>query len=113
MLKSFEIYVDNEIVYEGNFSEVPSLYRDNLISSLNEWANILGKSSLNEFLYSSFYWYYKKKGYCSNCKEFLDGEERCIKCNLGLVERYIYDRNANIDKILDCIGMITRVEVIK
>jgi hypothetical protein len=113
MLKEFGIYVDSEIVYKGNFSEVPSLYRENLISSLEQWADILGNKSLNELLYSSFYWYYNKTLYCSSCKEFFDDEVKCLDCNLELANKYFYDRNANIDKIMDCIGMITRVTVIE
>jgi hypothetical protein len=113
MLKEFEIYVDNEIVYKGNFSEVPSLYREQLISSIDQWADVLGKKSLNELLYSSFYWYYKKKLYCPDCKGFFDDETKCLDCNLELADRYFYDRNADIDRIMDCIGMITSVVVIE
>ena len=113
MLKEFGIYVDNEIVYKGNFSEVPGLYRENLISSLDQWADTLSKKSLNELLYSSFYWYYKERLYCSSCKEFFDDGKKCEKCNFELVNKYFHDRNTSIDRIMDCIGMITRVAVIE
>jgi len=113
MLKKIEIYVDNEIIYQGTLAEIPSLYKESLISSLEQWADILGNKSLNELLYSSFYWYYKKTLYCSNCKEFFDDEVKCLDCDMELVNKYFYDRNANIDKIMDCIGMITRVAVIE
>jgi len=32
---------------------------------------------------------------------------------MELANKYFYDRNADIDKIMDCIGMITRVAVIE
>jgi len=113
MLKKIEIYVDNEIIYHGTLAEIPSLYKESLISSLEQWADTLGEKSLNELLYSSLYWYYKEKLYCSSCKEFFDDEVKCLDCNMELANKYFYDRNANIDKIMDCIGMITRVTVIE
>lgn len=113
MLKQFGIYVDDVIIYKGNFSEVPEEHREKLINSLEEWADILGNKSINELIYSSLYWYYEEKFYCSQCKEFFDDESKCTDCSLDLIRKHHYDRNTNIDKILDCIGMITRVIVIE
>ncbi|NIP30732.1 MAG: hypothetical protein GTN59_09290 [Candidatus Dadabacteria bacterium] len=112
-MKNFGIYVEDELIYKGDFSEVPAKYREGLISSLEEWADILGKKSINEFIYSSLYWYYEEKSYCNACEEFFDDEPNCANCDSGLIKKRIYDTNSKIDKILDCIGMITRVVVIK
>ena len=110
-----KIYVDDEEIYSGDLSEIPQKFRDRVIGDLSEWADCLGKSGTNELLYSHLVWYNKKGSYCDKCNDmFEDSEaENCGTCTSELEERYIYDRDDKIDKILTCIGMISRIEVIK
>lgn len=111
---SCKIYVDEDEIYSGDLSEIPEQYRNRIISDISEWADSLGKRGVNELLYSHLSWYNKKELYCENCSaavEDLD-EKKCGNCSEDARERYIYERNENIDKILTCIGMITRIEVL-
>ncbi|NIP38433.1 MAG: hypothetical protein GWM89_05130 [Candidatus Dadabacteria bacterium] len=110
-MKNYKIFVDDEVIYTGVFTEVPENYRENLISCLDDWSAVLSKKSINELLYSLFYWYYQKKMYCSGCKNYFEADPKCEECDLELTSRFIHERNPDVDKILDCIGMITRVEV--
>ena len=41
-------------------------------------------------------------------EDYLEGERE-----IELVNKYFHDRNTSIDRIMDCIGMITRVAVIE
>ncbi len=108
----YKIYVDKDIIYDGDLSEVPEFYRENLESALKDWGDILSKRSLNELIYSSFYWYYQKEYSCRNCNIISDEKESCNTCGSEMHEKYLYGRNKNIDRIFDCVGMITSVEII-
>ncbi len=112
MSNTFTIYVENTVIYEGSFSEMPDEQREKLTSALLEWGDILGKKSINELLYSSFYWYLQKQYYCSGCDEFSESEDKCPCCDTDVEQKYVHNRNENIDKILDCIGMISRIEIV-
>ncbi|NIU88887.1 MAG: hypothetical protein GWN56_16995 [Nitrosopumilaceae archaeon] len=112
-MKKFQILVDDEIIYEGTFSEVPDHYRENLVSCLEEWSDVLGKKSINELIYSSFYWYKQQKMYCCNCCVFIEQGSECTDCGQQLENKFIHDRNTDVDRIFDCIGMITSIEVIE
>lgn len=111
MNEIYKIYVDNDAIYTGNLSEVPVFYRGNLESALKDWGDILSKRSLNELIYSTFYWYFKKVKYCNNCETTAKESEICSKCGSDTFERYLHERNENIERIFDCIGMITSVDI--
>ena len=109
-----KIYVDDDEIYSGDLSEIPEKFRVRIVGDISEWAECLGKSGVNELLYSHLVWYNKKGNYCSTCEvinEDIEIEE-CDSCSAQLEKRYIYERDEQIDKILTCIGMITRIEVI-
>lgn len=110
-----KIYVDNDEIYSGDLSEIPETFRTRIVGDIAEWADCLSKSGTNELLYSHLVWYNKKGSYCGKCDEMFDDSENesCETCTSGLEKRYIYDRNDKIDKILTCIGMISRIEVKK
>ncbi|NIP31442.1 MAG: hypothetical protein GTO02_17970 [Candidatus Dadabacteria bacterium] len=111
MSKIFKIYADNEEIYIGDFGEVPEYYRGNLIEALVDWGDCLSKGGLNELLYSSFHWYRNKNNYCENCEEFITEENYCDVCKTKSTEKFIFNRDDRIEKILTCIGMINRVEI--
>ena len=113
MINEYKIYVDKEIIYTGDLHELPELHRDSLVSAFTDWASVLSKGALNELIYSMLYWYHKTQMYCTSCNRFFDDGEKCSDCGSGLREKYLYDRNKEIDKILDCVGMITSVEILK
>lgn len=109
-----KIYVDNDEIYSGDLSEIPEKFRPRIVGDISEWAYCLGKSGTNELLYSHLIWYNKKGSYCEQCDEVNEDAdmEKCETCDSLLTEQYIYDRNEQIDKILTCIGMITKIEVL-
>lgn len=109
-----KIYVDDDEIYSGDLSEIPEKFRARIVGDISEWADCLGKSGVNELLYSHLVWYHKKGSYCGNCEVTHEDSEvvQCVKCSAQLTERYIYERDEQIDKILTCIGMISRIEVI-
>ena len=109
-----KIYVDNDEIYSGDLGEIPEKFRARIVSDITEWAYCLGKSGTNELLYSHLIWYNKKGSYCEQCDTvFADSEvENCETCTSDLEERFIYARNDKIEKILTCIGMITKIEVL-
>ena len=110
-----KIYVDDDEIYSGDLSEIPEEFRDKVIGDIAEWADCLGKSGTNELLYSHLVWYNKKGSYCGKCDEMFEDSatEKCESCTSELEERFIYDRNDKIEQILRCIGMISRIEVVK
>ncbi len=110
-----KIYVDDDEIYSGDLSEIPEKFRDRIVEDISEWAYCLGKSGTNELLYSHLIWYNKKGSFCEQCEEMNEDVdmEKCEDCNSLLIEQYIYDRNEQIDKILTCIGMITKIDVLK
>lgn len=112
MTKTFKIYAENEEIYVGNFEEVPDHYRDNLIEALVDWGDCLSKGGLNELLYSSFHWYKDMKYYCDNCRVFYGDKTSCEKCGKELDQKYVHRRDNRIERLLECIGMINRVEII-
>lgn len=111
---SFKIYVDNDEIYAGDFREVPLKFRSRITSDLAEWSESLGKRGINELIYSHLTWYEKRGGFCAACEEYKDSENTiCSDCSGVLEERYIYERNEKIDKILTCVGMITKIEIVE
>lgn len=111
MNKHFRVFVDEKEIYSGDLSEVPERFRKVIIEDLSEWAGSLGKRGLNELVYSHLTWYKEKGKYCVGCAYWYDEGENCSKCEASLINRFIYERNENLDMILTCIGMITKVEV--
>lgn len=109
-----KIYVDDDEIYSGDLSEIPEKFRARVVEDISEWAGCLGKSGVNELLYSHLVWYHKKGTYCSSCEIISEDSEieECDTCSAQLEERYIYERSEQIDIILTCIGMISRIEVI-
>ena len=109
---SCKIYVDKDEIYSGDLSEIPEKFRDRIVRDISEWADCLGKRGVNELLYSHLVWYEKRDSFCEACEAYEDLEiDNCSKCGTELTEQYIYDRNEKIDRILTCIGMITKIEV--
>ncbi|MEM7009002.1 MAG: hypothetical protein AAF462_07710 [Thermodesulfobacteriota bacterium] len=112
---SCKIFVDEDEIYSGNFSEVPQKFRNRIIDDISEWAECLGKSGTNELLYSHLIWYHEKGLYCESCEGMIEEAkiDNCTQCQGELKEQFVYERSSEIDKILTCIGMISRIEVIK
>lgn len=110
-----KIYVDEDEIYSGDLSEIPENFRGRIVGDISEWADCLGKRGVNELLYSHLVWYEKKGLYCEGCGS-LDDEsetEKCNECGGELREKYLHDRSVEIDKIITCIGMISKIEVSK
>lgn len=112
MSKTFNIYVDADRIYSGNFSEVPSDHRNKIVEALIEWGEILGKGGLNEMIYSLFFWYNQKEFTCVECGMSYKNDSICVECGLELSERNKYDRNEKIDNLLNCVGMLTHMEIV-
>lgn len=112
MPKKFIVFADNKEIYCGLLDEVPDYLRNNLIEAISEWGELLSKSGLNELVYSSLHWYNEKDFYCNNCDVSFDEKLECDNCGSAVEERFIHERNPEIDRILDCIGMINKVELI-
>jgi len=109
---SCKIYVDDDEIYSGDLSEIPEKFRSRIARDIAEWAGSLGKRGVNELLYSHLIWYEKRGFFCKSCETYEDPDNiECSNCGSGLEEKYIYERNEKIDKILTCIGMISRIEV--
>lgn len=108
-----KIYVNEEEIYSGDLNEVPSKFRNGIKRDLSEWADSLGKRGLNELIYSHLAWYEKKETYCGNCgkSENIEATVECGDCGHKLSQRYLYERNSNLDMIITCVGMISRVQV--
>jgi len=110
-----KIYVDEDEIYSGDLSEIPEKFRNCITWDISEWADSLGKRGMNELLYSHLVWYEKKGLLCQDCStkvENLDSSQ-CNNCGGKVREEYLYERNASIDKIMTCIGMISRIQVSK
>ncbi len=115
--KSFscKIYVNQEEVYSGDLSEVPLKFRERITKDLTEWASTLGKSGLNELLYSHLAWYEEMGNYCSACARWVDEpeeEEVCGTCREKPKHRYLYPRDEKLDKIITCTGLITEIRIL-
>ena len=111
MSKEFTVFADNQEIYNGSLNEIPDYLRDNFIEAIVEWGDCLSKSGLNELVYSSLHWYNEKTFYCENCNVSYDENGVCSNCSSSLQENYKHDRNPEIDRILECIGMINRVDI--
>ena len=108
---NFSIYVEEQQVYSGNFSEVPEEFRENIIEALNDWGEVLGKNGLNEMIFSLFTWYDQKLFECINCNEIFNRQTICDNCGEELTTKNKYDENKKISGLLDCVGMITHLEI--
>jgi hypothetical protein len=107
------IYVDENEIYSGDLSEIPENFRNRVIGDIAEWADSLGKRGINELLYSHLVWYERRTKFCQSCEnleEDLDMRE-CESCGAELKELYIHERNDKLDKIMTCIGMISKIQV--
>ncbi|MGH7885304.1 MAG: hypothetical protein ACRENO_06375 [Thermodesulfobacteriota bacterium] len=111
MSKQFTVFADNKIIYSGALNEVPVNLRSNLIEALSDWGDCLSKGGLNELIYSTLHWYKEKNFYCKECDLSFDDADCCENCGTSLKDQFIHKRNPEIDKILDCIGMINRVDI--
>ncbi|MCZ6684987.1 MAG: hypothetical protein O6849_03255 [Candidatus Dadabacteria bacterium] len=107
------IYVDEDEIYSGDLSEIPEKFRHRIIGDIAEWAESLGKGGINELLYSHLVWYERKADYCEECDKWYEdlGTKICETCGAKLKEDYLYERNPKLDKIMVCIGMISRIQV--
>ena len=113
-----KIYVNDEEIYSGALREVPEEFRSTVIDDLCEWAGTLGKRGLNELLYSHLAWYERMGLYCGSCGEWVDegGEDsstECSVCGVKPQNRYLYQRDEKLDRIITCVGMITEIKVIE
>ena len=108
------VFVNEDEVYSGGFEEVPETYRKKIRRDLSEWSDRLGKTGLNELLYSHLSWYDAMDTYCMDCGEFRDGGagDSCGVCGSRLSMKYVHDRNKNLDLLMTCMGMISRVVVV-
>ncbi len=109
-----KIFVDDDEIYSGDLSEIPEKFRNRIILDISEWADSLGKRGVNELLYSHLTWYDKKGLFCESCSivvEDLDTAQ-CNNCGTEVKERYLHERDSNIDKIMTCIGMISKIQVL-
>jgi hypothetical protein len=111
MGSTLKIYVDEKEIYSGRLTEVPEKFRKTMLEDIEDWAESLGKRALNELLYSHLVWYEEKGMYCANCDSWFEENKSCPECQRILREHYIYERNENLDMLLTCIGMITRIEI--
>ncbi len=111
---SCKIYVDEDEIYSGDLSEIPEKFRNRIIWDISEWADSLGKRGVNELLYSHLTWYDKKELFCESCSAVVEDSNKpqCNSCSGEAKERYVYERNQQIDKILTCIGMISKIQVL-
>ena len=107
----FRIYVEQEQVYSGNFSEVPDEFRENIVEALNEWGEVLGKNGLNEMIFSLFTWYGQMQNMCESCDELFIHESVCSNCGEELISKNKYEQNKKISGLLNCVGMITHLEI--
>ena len=107
------IYVEQEEIYAGDFAEVPERFRKGVIEAFSDWAGSLSKRGLNELVYSLFTWYEKKSNYCAVCRNWDEEKESCPVCGGELDELFVHERNKNLDMLLTCVGMISRIEVSK
>ena len=106
---SCRIYVDDEEIYSGELLEVPEDLRSNIRENLADWSCSLDRRSLNELIYSLFSWYDKRNAYCENCGEWKKGTY-CEECGAKLIKKFVYERSENLDRVIACIGVITRIE---
>ena len=102
--------MDKEEIYSGDLNEVPEKFREGIKEALGDWADSLGRRGLNELVYSLFSWYNEKGTYCERCGSWADGG-KCSKCGERLKEQFLYVRNTQLDSVLTCIGMISRIEI--
>lgn len=109
----FKIFVNEDEIYSGDFSEVPEGKRTALRQDLADWAGSLGKRGLNELIYSHLAWYEEKELRCKGCgKENENADaDRCASCGGEMAETYVHERNPKLDMIMTCAGMITEVRI--
>jgi len=109
------IYVDENEIYSGDLTEIPEKFRNRVVDDIAQWADSLGKRGINELLYSHLVWYEKKAVLCEDCSKLHEDSDAsaCKECDGELREEYLYERNAKIDKIMTCIGMISKIQVSK
>jgi len=116
----FRVFVDDDVIYSGSFEEVPERYRRRLAEDLVTWADSLRVRSINELLYSHLAWYAKVLLRCAGCgwsdESWLNERQSregvsCPSCGERLSVSRVHERREKLDRILSCIGMITRVEV--
>ena len=111
-----KIFVGEDEIYSGDLSEVPGERRERIIQDLTDWADTLGKSGLNELLYSHLSWYEDMETYCPSCSKQLEDSvsehsESCVDCGGDIERRYVYPRSEKLDKIITCTGLITEIRV--
>ncbi|MEM4658718.1 MAG: hypothetical protein QXX77_09900 [Candidatus Methanosuratincola sp.] len=112
MGKVIKIYVDDELIYSGSLEEVPPEYRKALWGDLEMWADSLGKSGINELIYSHLAWYLNVSSQCRACSYVGEEEGLCPQCGNVLERKYVHERSKRLDLIMDCIGAISRVEFV-
>jgi len=110
-----KIYVDEDEIYSGDLSEIPEKLRNRVTGDIAQWADSLGKRGINELLYSHLVWYEKRDLYCESCAGLEEDSDtaQCKECDGELREEYLHERNAKIDTIMTCIGMISKIQVFK
>ena len=112
MSSVYKIFVDSSEIYSGDFTEVPIEHRSKILEAFSDWGESLGKRSLNEMIYSLFFWYNDKEYHCSECQKVYDENVFCEDCEIGLVAKDKFEKNEKISHLLTCVGMITHIKVI-
>lgn len=109
---NYRIFVNESEVYNGSFREVPDKFRHDIVEALDEWGDVLGKSNLNEMIYSLLVWYEERVYSCTDCNEEHEQErESCEQCGAEVIPQYKYERDERLTRLMLCIGMITHVKI--
>jgi len=108
---NFKIFVEDEIIYYGNFSELPQEHREKMVEALDEWGELLGKSGLNETIFSFLALCKQKQYECPECGKTGNKITTCPDCGDKIIQKDTSPQNEKISTLLNCIGMITHLEV--
>lgn len=108
---NFKIFAENEVIYCGSFSELPKEDRKNIVEALDEWGEILSKGGLNEMIFSLLARYSQKQYECLQCETVVNNGSTCPDCGEMLSQKNVHPQNEKISLLLNCIGMITHLEV--
>ncbi len=108
----YRIFVNDDLVYKGSFSEVPDKFRGDIAEALDEWGDVLAKNNLNEMIYSLLAWYEERIHLCTECsKEHEEQTDSCEHCGAEVTSYYKYERYEQLTRLMLCIGMITHVKI--
>ncbi len=107
----FRIFVESDMVYFGDFSEFPQEQKERMVEALDEWGEVLGKSGLREMIFSLLAFYDQRQYECIKCRENSNENAVCPVCGEKMSFQSKYAKNEKISALLNCIGMITHLEI--